>query len=152
MLDVGRDVAGGQVGGREVSQGVAWLRRGDEGYVPAENKVVQEFGGVEIGPENILPSRDVERRGRERDPKAVNVCGAAEVDGGGDPMDITLLVGWAGSERPGVAGAGRRTSSHDLFLVQELGPELVVGGVQAGSKLVIAVSRERSICRGKTER
>ena len=67
-------------------------------------------------------------------------------------MNISLLVGRAGSEWQGVAGARGGASGHDLFLVQELGPELVIGGVQAGGEFVIDVDGGRSICGGKTER
>ena len=51
-------------------------------------------------------------------------------------MDVLLLVGRARSEGKGVAGAGSRSGGHELLTVEELGPELVVGGVRAVGLLV----------------
>ena len=49
--DVGGHIVGGQVCGGKVDLGVAWRRRGREGYVPAEREVVEQLGSVEVGPE-----------------------------------------------------------------------------------------------------
>ena len=52
-----------------------------------------------------------------------------------------------------MAGAGGWCGGHELLGVEELGPELVVGGVEAGGLLVV-VGRGfgKVVCGGKTER
>ena len=45
-----------------------------------------------------------------------------------------------------MAGAWRRTGGDELFTVQELGPELVVGGVQVDVEVVIVQCIRKFVC------
>ena len=131
---------------------MAGLGGRDEGNVPAEREIVQELGSVEVGAESLLPGWNGEGWRWKGDAETVNVGGAAKMDGGGDPMHITLLVERAGSEGSGMAGAGIRTSGHNLFTFEKLGPELVVGGVQAGGALDVDGDFGKDVCGRKTKR
>ena len=61
-------------------------------------------------------------------------------------MDVGLLVAGARAEGEGVAGARRRGVGHELFSVEELGPELVVGGVRAGGLLIVGRDLGKFVC------
>ena len=61
-------------------------------------------------------------------------------------MDVGLLVTGARAERKGVAGAGSGGVGHELLAVEELGPELVVGGVRAGGLLIVGRDLRKLIC------
>ena len=52
-------------------------------------------------------------------------------------MDVRLLVRWARSKGERVARAGSGDGGHELISVEEPGPELVVGGVEAGGLLIV---------------
>ena len=61
-------------------------------------------------------------------------------------MDVGLLVAGARAEGEGVAGAGSGDVGHELLAVEELGPELVVGGVRAGGLLIVGRDLGDFVC------
>ena len=104
MLDVNIDIIGGEVGGGEVELGVARVGLRYEGYVPTENKALEELGSVKVGPEEILPGGNIEGRNRERNFEPIHICRFSRQRAGvKDPLKILLLVGRTRSEREAVA-------------------------------------------------
>ena len=67
-------------------------------------------------------------------------------------MDVGLLVAGARAEGKCVAGAGSGDVGHELLLVEEPGPELVVGGVQVDGLVVVGRALGKFVCGRKTER
>ena len=152
LLDVGVHILPGETGGGEVGCSMARTRWGQERDVPAECAVPEDFRAVEVGPQVRIPILEVEGLVGKGDLEAIHVCRmTGDGESSADPLDVELLGRGARSLRKRVARAGRRKIRDDLFAVQELVPEPVVGVVRGVRGLVFEESWMR-ICRGETER
>ena len=108
---------------------------GCEGEIPAEGKVLDKLGPVEVVPEGVRPGGDVEGLVGQRYSETVHVC--RKMLGGKDPTDVLCVDGRAGTAGQLVARARRGTGCHNLLAVQEMVPQAVISGVEDRSGIFL---------------